>query len=175
RRPAETEAQPLERAGEQILARRPNGLEVTAIERDVVDAGNDEMVERRAAHHRIPDEEAVGAVGVHFRHDNERGDGINGDERRDAGEEQSRNVRYPRARSTWRPRADNAVSTMCAASRPAHSYWRAGDACSMKRSGRTIGRTFSPWSSMPVEARCCSTWLAKPPIAPSSIVISTSC
>ena len=73
-------------------------------------------------------------------------------------------------------RARQAPSPRCpGASRPACSYWRAGEAWSMKRSGRTIGRTFRPWSSKPVVARCCSTWLAKPPTAPSSIVISTSC
>ena len=51
----------------------------------------------------------------------------------------------------------------------------AGEAWSMKRSGSTSGRTFRPWSSRPAVARYCSTWLAKPPTEPSSMVISTSC
>ena len=43
----------------------------------------------------------------------------------------------------------SAVATMCGASRPASAYCFAGESWSMKRSGSTIGRTFSPRSSMP--------------------------
>ena len=57
---------------------------------------------------------------------------------------------------------------------PATSYMSRGPAWSMKMSGSTIERNLSPLSKTPSSARSCATWLPKPPIAPSSIVISAS-
>src|SRR3954453_5492342 len=45
----------------------------------------------------------------------------------------------------------------------------------MNRSGSTSERTLSPQSRLPCSASVCSTKVPKPPIAPSSMVTSTSC
>ena len=45
----------------------------------------------------------------------------------------------------------------------------------MKVSGKTMERYFIPRSKTPSSAKSCATWLPKPPIAPSSTVISASC
>src|SRR5215472_18619087 len=74
-----------------------------------------------------------------------------------------------------RPSADRAIATIWRALSPACSYCACGESWSRKTSGNTIVRILSPWSSNPFIARCCNTWLPKPPIAPSSTVITTSC
>src|SRR5215472_4876530 len=83
------------------------------------------------------------------------------------------------ARAGWlamsRPSAASAVATMWRAASPAVSYCAFGESWSRNRSGSTIVRIFSPWSSWPLVARCCRTKLPNPPIAPSSIVTTTSC
>ena len=82
------------------------------------------------------------------------------------------------ARRCARPRARRARSaTMWRALRPGlRRIAASGASWSMKRSGSTIGRIFRPLIEQArhapgAAARGC----AKPPIAPSSIVISTSC
>mmetsp|Transcript_39621 Transcript_39621/g.93822 ORF Transcript_39621/g.93822 Transcript_39621/m.93822 type:complete len:204 (+) Transcript_39621:190-801(+) len=65
---------------------------------------------------------------------------------------------------------------MCFAWRPAYSYCWFCPPASTNWSGITIGRTLrEPWSRRPPMARKWSTCSPKPPIAPSSTVISTSC
>ncbi len=76
---------------------------------------------------------------------------------------------------TSRPSASNTFLTMPLASSPALAYIAFGESWSMKMSGSTIERIFRALSSAPLSDSVWKTWAAKPPIAPSSIVISTSC
>src|ERR1700733_15392178 len=59
--------------------------------------------------------------------------------------------------NTFRPIAAIVVATMSLAVSLASVNWAAGELWSMKRSGNTIGRIFSPESNNPAHAKCCIT------------------
>ena len=80
-----------------------------------------------------------------------------------------------RAPTCATPSTPSTFASMCSAFIAAAAYILAGLSWSMKVSGKTIERNLRPRSKTPSSARSWATWLPKPPIAPSSIVISASC